>query len=590
MDVRGTTVRPSETPAPRPRRASALWLIGAVLLAYSIAIAVTGGIDVMLGDLRIRSRTWQRPAMLAVACLATVAVADRRRASVLARRAAGRAARMWVGAVSAISPRVAAAVTALATLCVGLVFGTYAAGGADSSGYLNEARLFSQLRVVAAPRLPGSWSEGIYKHTPLGFVPTPDRQHLAPIYPPGYPLLLAPAFAVSERAPFWVVPLCGALVVWLTFALGRKLHEPAAGAASAVLVAVSPIFLYQVVQPMSDVPATAAWLLALYLARSKTLRGAIGAGLAAGVAILIRPNLLPLALFVCGTCLIVGGGAERWRRAATCALAAIPCIIALGMIQYARYGSALASGYGSTGDLFAMANVWPNLDRYPRWMIETHTPVVALFLAAPVWVLWRRPAFRRSYLILWAFAIAVVLAYLPYVYFQDWEWAYTRFLLPALPMIWLLITVPAIDLLQRPRRRIAFFVLPLLLLCIAAFSLSVATKRYAFGLYGAERKYSLVSSHVREHLPANAVLLSMQHSGSIWYYTDRPIVRWDNVDPRRLNAVLDWLAGNGYTPAIVGDREEIDRFKGRFGADGTRALERAKQVAQYGDAVIYTFD
>jgi hypothetical protein len=157
-------------------------------------------------------------------------------------------------------------------------------------------------------------------------------------------------------------------------------------------------------------------------------------------------------------------------------------------------------------------------------------------------------------------------------------------------MIWLLITAPAIDLLQRPRREVAFLVLPLVLVCVEVFSLTVAAKRFAFELRDAERKYPLVSDHLRERLPANAVILSMQHSGSIWYYTDRPIVRWDNVDPRRLGAVLDWLAANGYAPAIVGDREEIERFKERFGPEGTRALERAKLMAQYGDAVIYTFD
>jgi hypothetical protein len=192
--------------------------------------------------------------------------------------------------------------------------------------------------------------------------------------------------------------------------------------------------------------------------------------------------------------------------------------------------------------------------------------------------------------LLWGFAVFVVIAYLPYVYFQDWEWAYTRFLLPALPAMWLLITVPAIDLMQRPRREVAFILLPLVLLCVAGFSLSVATKRFAFELRDAERKYPLVSDYLQQRLPANAVILSMQHSGSIWYYTDRPIVRWDNVDPQRLDAVLAWLAANGYAPAVVGDREEIDRFKERFGPEGRRVVERATLRAQYGDAVIYTVD
>ena len=101
MDQPATAIRHRETPGPRPRRASLIWLIGALLLAYSTAIAVTGGIDVTLAGVRIRSRTWQRPAMLAIACLATVAIADRRRAAVLTRRAVQGAARVWAGAIGA---------------------------------------------------------------------------------------------------------------------------------------------------------------------------------------------------------------------------------------------------------------------------------------------------------------------------------------------------------------------------------------------------------------------------------------------------------------------------------------------------------
>ena len=590
MDQPATAIRHRETPGPRPRRASLIWLIGALLLAYSTAIAVTGGIDVTLAGVRIRSRTWQRPAMLAIACLATVAIADRRRAAVLTRRAVQGAARVWAGAIGAVSPRVVAATAALATLCVGLTFSTYAAGGADSSGYLNQARLFSHGRSVDDSRLPGSWPDGIDKLAPLGFRPTPDRQHLAPTYPPGYPLLMAPAFLIHERVPHLVVPLCGALTVWLTFALGRKLRQPAAGAAAALLVSVSPTFLYQLVQPMSDVPATAAWLLALYLARAETMGSAVGAGLAASVAILIRPNLMPLALLVWSTCLLGERGGNRWWRAAASAIATLPLAVILGVIQSTRYGSPLASGYGSAADLFGLENVWPNLDRYPRWMIETHTPLILLFLVAPLWLAMRRPQFRSFLFLLWCFAVAVVLAYLPYVYFQSWEWTYTRFLLPGLPIMWLLNTVLALDLMQRVRPSLAVYVLPPALVGVLAFSLSVANARYAFELRDGEQKYLLAADYVREHLPANAVIFSMQHSGSLWFYTQRPIVRWDNLDPRRLDAALGWLSGNGYTPVIIGDREEIDRIRERFGPSATRAFDRARLAAQYGDAAIYTFE
>src|SRR4029453_4994938 len=83
MDQSAPTIRHPKLPAPRPRRPSLLWLLGAVLLAYSPVIAATGGIDVMVAGVRIRSRTWQRPVMLAIVCLATVDIGDRRRGRLL---------------------------------------------------------------------------------------------------------------------------------------------------------------------------------------------------------------------------------------------------------------------------------------------------------------------------------------------------------------------------------------------------------------------------------------------------------------------------------------------------------------------------
>jgi hypothetical protein len=586
------TTRDPQTPAPRPRRASWLWLIGAVLVAYSTAIAMTGGIDVTLAGVRIRSRTWQRPAVLAIVCLATVAISDRRRALGFTLRAVEAAGRIWSAAVAAISPRALAATATLWALCAGLIFGTSIAGGADSSGYLNQARLFSEGRMSADLRLlqQRAWPDGVDKLVPLGFRLAQDRRHLAPIYPPGYPLLMAPAFRIDERAAYLVVPFGGALVVWLTFAMGEKLRQPAAGAAAACLVSVSPTFLYQLVQPMSDVPVTAAWLAALYVASTRTTANAACAGLAAGIAILIRPNLMPLAGLVWCTTGLGGEGGSRWRRAAASIAATIPGAAALGLIQSARYGSPFASGYGSVHDLFGLANVWPNLARYPRWMIESHTPLIVLFLAAPVWLLWRRQQARGFLLLLWVFAVAVVLAYLPYVYFQSWEWTYTRFLLPAIPIMWLLITLAAYDLLRRLGRPLTALVVAPVVLCVLGFSLWVARERFVFELKDGEKKYVFTGDYARHHLPANAVVFSMQHSGSLWFYTPRPIVRWDHLDSHRLDVLITRLTANGYAPAIIVDRDELDQIRLRFGSDAVRVLERARLVAQFGDAVIYTFE
>ena len=94
---------------------------------------------------------------------------------------------------------------------------------------------------------------------------------------------------------FLVTPLSGALLVWITFAIGRRLVSDAVGLAAAWLVATSPAVLAMLVSPMSDVPAAAFWAVAMYFTLGSSSRSALMAGLAASAAILIRPNLAPLA-------------------------------------------------------------------------------------------------------------------------------------------------------------------------------------------------------------------------------------------------------------------------------------------------------
>ena len=76
---------------------------------------------------------------------------------------------------------------------------------------------------------------------------------------------MAAAKAIAGHcAMFLVTPLSGALLVWITFAIGRRLDSDALGLAAAWLVATSPAVLAMLVSPMSDVPAAAFWAVAIY--------------------------------------------------------------------------------------------------------------------------------------------------------------------------------------------------------------------------------------------------------------------------------------------------------------------------------------
>lgn len=331
-----------------------------------------------------------------------------------------------------------ACLAAIAALLVGLVLGAHVAGGSDSSCYLNSAQLLSQGAVGFDDPLARSapWPHADQTFTPAGFTPSPaDRFLLVPICSPGLSLAMA-AFRTARLSPFLVVPLLGAAVVWLTFVIGRAVDRPTTGAAAAVLAMCSPTFLYQLVQPMSDVPATAWWLsaVACVLAR-RGARWPVYAGLAVSAAILTRPNLAPLALVLVGYLALAGEGTAV-RRLASFAAGLIPGALLLAFVQRAMYGSPLATGYGSVGELMAVEHVGPNLHRYTSWLLGAHTPVLLLALAAPF-----AARGNRAVWLLLALAATTLACYLPYTVFDDW-W-YTRFLLPAIPALILLSVMTA---------------------------------------------------------------------------------------------------------------------------------------------------
>ena len=114
---------------------------------------------------------------------------------------------------------------------------------------------------------------------------------------------------------------------------------------------------------MSDMPAAAFWALAVYGCLRGSRTGAALAGAAAAIAILIRPNLVPVALVIA---LWLAARDRRLptlrARIARVFLFAIP--VALGCLAVAAinqqlYGSATSSGYGDPGTLFSPDRIGP---------------------------------------------------------------------------------------------------------------------------------------------------------------------------------------------------------------------------------------
>lgn len=560
------------------RRASAFLLLAFMAALFAVFVALTGGIDTRIAGVAVRSRSWERPAAVAVVLLGLglffvrhlfVAVAAR------LFRALPALIILW-GAVAAFA------------------FGTYAAGGADSFGYISQAELLAHGRLTdAMPLHPAfDWPDIGVTLTPLAFTRGPHPGVLVPVYPPGFPLLMAPLTWIHPSAVFLVVPLCAAFTLWCCLRLGRELEDEQAGTLGALLLSVSPTFLMQAMQPMSDVPVTAAWLAALLLSRRPSLRSAAFAGLVASLAIMIRPNLAPLTLFVILTC---ATASRQGSRGATlghmlvCALCMLPGIIALGYIQNARYGSPLGSGYGSFHDLFGLSNIKPNLSRYPRWLTMAHSPLLWLWLLAPLWFRQTAARARAFGWIGYGFAAAVIAAYLPYVYFRPDEWSYTRFLLPALPFMLLFAAGVILSAARRWSPSLPLAAAATVILAIAIWSLYSATSLGVFRVWEGERKYPRVGVFVRDRLPKTALVLAAQHSGSLRYYSHRPTLRWDLLERSSLDRALTSMRNAGYDPFLVVDEGEDRAFLERFSGTGQRAVGALTPLATIGNTTVYAF-
>jgi hypothetical protein len=560
------------------RRATAFLVLGFMAALFAVFVALTGGIDTRIAGVAVRSRSWERPATVALVLLGLGIFFVRH---------------LFAGVASRLFRALPVLIILWGTAAA-FAFGTYAAGGADSFGYISQAELLAHGRLTdTMPSHPAfDWPDIGVTLTPLAFTRGPHPGVLVPVYPPGLPLLMAPLTWIHPSAVFLVVPICAAFSLWCCMRLGRELEDQQAGMLGALLLSVSPTFLMQAMQPMSDVPVTAAWLAALLLSRRPSLTSAVCAGLVASLAIMIRPNLAPLALFVVLTCATAsrqGSRGRTLRHMLMCALCMLPGLIALGYIQNARYGSPLGSGYGSFDDLFGLSNIGPNLARYPRWLTDAHSPLLWLWLLAPLWFGHVGARARAFGWICYGFAAAVIAAYLPYVYFRPEEWSYTRFLLPALPFM---LVFAAGVILSAARRWIPS--LPLgaaatVILAIAIWSLYSASSMGVFRVWEGERKYPRVGVFVRDRLPKSALVLAAQHSGSLRYYSHRPTLRWDLLERSSLDRALSSMRNAGYDPFLVVDEGEDRAFLERFSRTGQRAVGTLAPLATIGNTTVYAF-
>jgi hypothetical protein len=472
-----------------------------------------------------------------------------------------------------------------AIVAVGLRWASFVAGGSDSYCYLYQAERWAsgRLQVPEPLALEAPWPNAPLTFAPAGHLPSPTVPGaIVPICPSGLSMVMALFVAVGGiGAAALVVPFFGALLVWGTFLAGSR-FGPRIGAASAGLAACSPVFLYQLVQPMSDVPAAACWMLAIAGVTSTRRHASALAGLAAAAAILIRPNLAPLAAPL--TLFLLLKPERRWRdrlqSSAIFAACVIAVCIAVAAIQRTYYGSALNSGYGTLAAIYGLDRVAPNTERYLSWMSDVHTPVWLLAAAAPFLL---PGALTR---LMAALILVNVACYLPYVVFEDWS--YLRFLLPAVPLIVILVIATIDAICRRVAPVMATPAVAVTALVLAVVWVGEARDRQTFRLQAVESRFERAGIFVDRRLPPNALVITSSQSGSVRFYSGRKTLIWDQLDPTWLDRVIAFVRSRGFEPYLLFESREEPLFRGRFGAhsaigrlDWRPAAEVASQVRVY---------
>jgi len=492
--------------------------------------------------------------------------------------------------------RAIALILALAVGAAGLVWGARNGGGSDSFGYVSQADLWlrGQLQTHQEFVAEYPWPAARHSFAPLGYRAAAGYT-IVPVYPPGLPLLMAGAKTVAGQcAVFLVVPVAGAILVLATYGIGRRIDRPVVGLVAAWIIATSPAVVYMTLWPMSDVPAAALWALATMwlLGSSRTSR--LLAGLAAATAILVRPNLAPLAGVLAAWC--------WWRDRAESGSAWIGTRRALWFVAIASlgaafvaafndrlYGSPFSSGYGELTSAFSPEYVLANLQRYLSWLVTTQTPVAVAGLVAVVAPagFWRTARAARARWLFAGSALVVWLSYLVYLPFDAW-W-YLRFLLPAWPAMALGVGALAAAIFHA-RAPWARWAAILLVAAVGGYGIAYAAQSGLETIRAGEAKFVEVARAVRSATPPDAVIFSDLHSGTLRYYGGRITVRWKAMDTEWIDPAVTWLIDHGHHPYFLVEMSEMPYLIAKYGPQNEVARLDWAPIATFRGGSVRLYD
>ncbi|MEO7157408.1 MAG: glycosyltransferase family 39 protein, partial [Vicinamibacterales bacterium] len=238
------------------------------LFAASLAIAVvagTVGIDLHLGGVTLRSHSAIRALILSVVLLAI-------------------RVRLGIGPRPAWLMRMALLTAICGSVATWLRFLLTTIGGADSYGYVSASHMIASGRLVD-PAAIADWLSAPNRlaiASPLGWAPAVEGSGIVPTYPLGLPFVMAIFSRIAgSSAVFFVSPAMALLTLGLIYRVARDWFDAQVALLAVVVVAWNPVFVAYAKQPMSDVPASAWLMAAMFFALQTNLGSGYFAGLCA---------------------------------------------------------------------------------------------------------------------------------------------------------------------------------------------------------------------------------------------------------------------------------------------------------------------
>jgi 4-amino-4-deoxy-L-arabinose transferase-like glycosyltransferase len=403
---------------------------------------------------------------------------------------------------------------------------------------MNHARLLAAGRIHVQPRtLAGLPQAGLptFLYVPLGFKPAWNGDGIVPTYPTGlalFVLALKPLAGWTHAGDAVIVlhSIAGLLATYLLCrmaGLGRRW-----AAVGAAVIGLSPLYLFMSLQAMSDVPSLVWTTLAVMAAWKSRERApwALAAGAAMALDVLLRPTNV-LAFIPVGIAL--GASPRRWIHLI---IGGLPGAVFFGAHSVAAYGSFATTGYGDNSLAFLARYVPATLLHYARWLPALFTPLAALALGLP----WIGAAGARTRWILGTWVLAYAAFYSSYEYTHE-SWWYLRFLLPAAPALVAASLLVLRALLSRapgwidPGRSLP--ALAALLALVASCCAWETHSLSALSVGADEQRYGRLADWLQRSVPPDSVILAMQASGALFYYTKFTIIRWDTLDQANVGRV-----------------------------------------------------